>query len=314
MSEDKEKTVKPRTFDSKDLQQFDGHEGRPLYVVFKGKVYDLSESRLWLGGKHMGMHTRDENLGETIKGAPHGEDTIARFPMLGEFGAVVPQPPTPLIVQKPVEKTVAAPLPPQGMERRTFLKLAAAAGGALTIMAIASTLKAATFIPKSTTPLMWPTINVANINQIQLLAPLTFNYPLTNTPNFLVKLGQAADGGVGPNQDIVAFSSVCQHLGCFYGFVAPEASPPCNAAFKAPSPEGYCCCHGSVYDFVHGARVVSGPAPRPLPQVQLQFDASTGNITAVGMGPPTIFGHGPPGTTDPGLVMQYDLQGGTVVS
>ena len=30
--------------------------------------------------------------------------------------------------------------------------------------------------------------------------------------------------------------------------------------------------------------------------------------------PPTIFGHGPPGTTDPTQVMQYDLQGGDLVT
>jgi hypothetical protein len=43
--------------------------------------------------------------------------------------------------------------------------------------------------------------------------------------------------------------------------------------------------------------------------VTLQLDTTTGDISAVGMGPPTIFGQGTAGTTDPALVMQYDLQG-----
>ena len=63
-----------------------------------------------------------------------------------------------------------------------------------------------------------------------------------------------------------------------------------------------------------GAKVIGGPAPRPVPMVQLQFDAATGDISVVGMAPPTIFGHGPPGTTDPTQVMQCDLQGGDLVT
>ena len=200
------------------------------------------------------------------------------------------------------------------MERRTFLKLAAAAGGAITIAALLSTLKAGTFVPPPTTTAAWPTVTVTNINKLTNLTPVVFYYPLTSTPNYLVKLGVAATGGIGPEKDIVAFSAICQHLGCEYGFVAPRGSPPCNAAYKATMPMGYCCCHGSQYDFVHGAKVIGGPAPRPVPMVQLQLNSATGDISAVGMQPPTIFGHGPPGTTTPALVMQYDLQGGDLVT
>ena len=169
-------------------------------------------------------------------------------------------------------------------------------------------------MPTSANAVAWPIVTVANINQLTNLMPIVFNYPLTNTPNILVKLGVSATNGVGPNNDIVAFSSICQHLGCQYSFIPTGGSPVCNAAYKAPLPMGYCCCHGSQYDFVHGAKVLGGPAPRPVPMVQLQFDATTGNINAIGMMPPTIFGHGPPGTTDPALVMQYDLQGGPLVT
>ncbi|MFB3888673.1 MAG: twin-arginine translocation signal domain-containing protein [Candidatus Bathyarchaeia archaeon] len=313
MSATKDGATKTRRFTLTDLQQFDGLDGRPLYVVYKGRVYDLSTSRLWLQGRHMGMHTRSENLTETIKGAPHGEETILRFPTVGELAEVAPialAPAPTEFAQKPTAQPVQSP----SMERRDFLKLLAAAGGAATIAAVASTAKILTFIPKPTTQLSWPKITVANLNQLMPLTPVTFNYPLTNTPNFLVKLGVAADGGVGPDGDIVAFSAICQHLGCFYGFTPPGESPPCNPAFKAPFSLGYCCCHGSRFDFVHGAKVVGGPSPRPLPQVKLEFDASTGSISAIAMGPPTIFGHGPLGTADPALVLQYDLQGGDVVT
>jgi arsenite oxidase small subunit len=304
-----------RKISSEDLKLFDGSNGKPLYIVFKGKIYDLSTSQLWLEGKHMGMHTRTDNLAEAIKTAPHGEDNVFRFPIVGELlEAAVPPPPA-LVREEPVEAQVQSPIPQRPlMERRTFLKLAAAAGGAITIGALLSTLKAGTFVPPPAVTAAWPIVIVTNISKLTNLTPLVFYYPLTSTPNYLVKLGVSATGGIGPENDIVAFSAICQHLGCEYGFVAPGGSPPCNASYKAKIPMGYCCCHGSQYDFVHGAKVIGGPAPRPVPMVQLQLDTATGNISAVGMQPPTIFGHGPPGTTNAASVMQYDLQGGDLVT
>jgi arsenite oxidase small subunit len=315
MSEKKD-TGQSKSFSKDELEEFDGKEGRPLYVVFKGRIYDLSNSKIWVQGTHMSIHTRNENLTEAIKNAPHGEEFLERFPVLG---TLVEQPQQASMRSVEAEKKTMGPPPEQPapvstLDRRSFLKLVAVGGGAITLIALASSLKAATFIPTVATTLAWPKITVTNVNSLTSLTPITFNYPLTNTPNILVKLGVAAQGGVGPDKDIVAFSGICQHLGCFYGFVPPGGSPPCNKAYSASSSEGYCCCHGSVYDFANGAKVVSGPAPRALPQVQLEYDASTGNIKAVAMGPPTIFGHGPAGTTDPALILQYDLQGGTVVS
>jgi arsenite oxidase small subunit len=143
---------------------------------------------------------------------------------------------------------------------------------------------------------------------LQLGQPIAFNYPLDNEPNILVKLGVKAVGGVGPDGDIVAFSTVCQHLGCIYGFQAAGSSPSCNSSYKADRPVGYCCCHGTVYDLTNAAVVVSGPSPRPQPQVKLEVDSS-GNIYAVGMGPPTIFGH-QTGSND----VTADLQGGNPVT
>jgi arsenite oxidase small subunit len=309
--------AKLRRLTSDELQQFDGRDGRPLYIVFKGKIYDLSGSKLWIQGKHMGIHTKNENLTESIKAAPHGEDNVLRYPIVGELAeAVLLAPARPTLERPASEPQAQLPIQPQpsGMDRRTFLKLVAAAGGAVTVAAVLSSIKAATFVPTPTTVLAWPQVTITNINQLTPLTPIIFNYPLTNTPNILVKLGVAATNGIGPDNDIVAFSSICQHLGCQYSFIPTGGSPICNASYKAPLPMGYCCCHGSQYDFVHGAKVIGGPAPRPVPMVQIQYDLGTSNINAVGMMPPTIFGHGPPGTTDPALVMQYDLQGGDLVT
>jgi arsenite oxidase small subunit len=154
----------------------------------------------------------------------------------------------------------------------------------------------------------FPRIKVGNISALGDGQTITFNYPLENTPNLLAKLGQKVPNGVGPDGDVVAFSQVCQHLGCIWGYVPTGGSPKCNTSYKAVGPTGYCCCHGSVYDLADSAKVVEGPSPRPQPQVTLEFDGSTGDIYAIGMGPPTIFGHDT-GSND----VLNDLQGGTLV-
>jgi arsenite oxidase small subunit len=155
----------------------------------------------------------------------------------------------------------------------------------------------------------FPVLMVANVSDLKVNEVVYFNYPLqtTNQASILVKLGTKASGGVGPDGDIVAFSQVCQHLGCDYGYVSAGGSPGCDSSYTAAGPVGYCCCHGSVYDLTKGAKVIAGPAPRPLPQVILKVDSS-GNIYATGMTPPTIFGYDT-GSNN----VSADLVGGTPV-
>jgi arsenite oxidase small subunit len=163
-----------------------------------------------------------------------------------------------------------------------------------------------TGIPPSTPG--FPVIMVASVSDLQVNRVVYFYYPLTDTPNILVKLGTKATGGVGPDGDIVAFSQICQHLGCSVGYVGAGDSPACDSSYTAAGPEGYCCCHGSAYDLTNGMKVTGGPAPRPLPQVILKVD-DAGNIYATGMTPPTIFGYNT-GSND----VSADLSGGTLVS
>jgi arsenite oxidase small subunit len=195
--------------------------------------------------------------------------------------------------------------------RRNFLKYAMAASSLLLVGGIAAVTKAvnnpASPTGKTLGPKEFPRVKVAQLSDLQPNQPVTFNYPLDNEPNLLVKLGRSAVGGVGPDGDIVAFSGICQHLGCIFGFQAPGTSPQCNSSYTADSPVGYCCCHGSVFDLIHGAAVIAGPSPRPQPQVKLEVDSS-GNIFATGMGPPTIFGHNT-GSSD----VSADLEGGNPV-
>lgn len=170
-----------------------------------------------------------------------------------------------------------------------------------------TTTSGASGAPPAATP-DFPVVQVANVKDIQESVPINFYYPLSDQPNMLIKLGVKAEGGVGPDGDIIAFSQICQHLGCLYGFVEEGASPACNSSYKAPGPIGYCCCHGSRYDLTEGAKVIGGPAPRPVPQVILYYDSATGDIWATGITPPTIFGFDT-GSSD----VSQDLVGGTLV-
>ncbi|MDG6988666.1 MAG: arsenate reductase (azurin) small subunit [Nitrososphaerota archaeon] len=198
--------------------------------------------------------------------------------------------------------------------RRTFLELALGASAALMAAGVAAAARPLLFPPASPSgsgaaAASFPRVKVANVSDLSLNAPLAFSYPLGNEPNILVKVGQRAAGGVGPDGDIVAFSAICQHQGCHWGYQATGTSPSCSSSFKAAGPVGYCCCHDSVYDLVNGGKVIGGPAPRPEPQVLLEVDGTTGDIYATGMGPPAIFGHHT-GSSD----VSYDLQGGTPVA
>ncbi|HYM38637.1 MAG TPA: hypothetical protein VEY12_00635 [Thermoplasmata archaeon] len=212
---------------------------------------------------------------------------------------------------KPEEpKRLAFPDAPADEGKRTFLKIAVVASGLLAAGAAGSVVRSLINPAAQTTtaPTAFPRVRVAALSDLTVGSPIIFNYPLDNEPNVLVKLGQKATNGVGPDGDVVAFSLICQHLGCIWGFYSPGGSPPCNPSYKAPEPVGYCCCHGSIFDLTNAARVLGGPSPRPQPQVVLEVDAA-GVIYATGMGPPTITGHGTPGSTD----VTADLQGGTLV-
>lgn len=205
-------------------------------------------------------------------------------------------------------KKLAFPDQPEDESKRTFLKIAVVASGLLAAGAAGSVARSLISpSPAAAAPTTFPRVKVANLPELVVGVPVVFNYPLDTEPNALVKLGQKATNGIGPDGDVVAFSLVCQHLGCIWGFLATGDSPSCNTTYKAPEPVGYCCCHGSVFDLTSAARVVGGPSPRPQPQVQLELDNS-GAIFAVGMGAPTIFGHNT-GSND----VTADLQGGNPV-
>jgi len=72
-----------RKFTLDELKQYDGKEGRPSYIAYNGKVYDVTESFMWAEGDHQGQHAAGKDLTDDMKLAPHGEETLERAKLVG---------------------------------------------------------------------------------------------------------------------------------------------------------------------------------------------------------------------------------------
>jgi len=67
------------------------------------------------------------------------------------------------------------------------------------------------------------------------------------------KLAMTHDG-------IIAFSKICSHMGCAV------------ALYEQTTKHLLCPCHQSTFDVTRGAKVIFGPAARPLPQLDITVD------------------------------------------
>lgn len=72
-----------KEFDIEEMALFDGKDGKQSFIVHQGKVYDVSDSRLWKGGLHMKRHHAGQDLSVDIGAAPHGPEVLERYPQIG---------------------------------------------------------------------------------------------------------------------------------------------------------------------------------------------------------------------------------------
>jgi predicted heme/steroid binding protein/uncharacterized membrane protein len=96
-----------KEFDADELAGFNGENGNPTYIVYDGKVYDVSGSKLWRKGQHMNRHRSGNDLTSDIQAAPHESDVLQRYPQVGTLKTVavaepaIPQPIAWLITRFP---------------------------------------------------------------------------------------------------------------------------------------------------------------------------------------------------------------------
>ncbi len=72
-----------KEFTEEELSRYDGKNGNPTYVAYKGKVYDVSASFLWKDGTHQVLHSAGSDLTNALEQAPHSEDIVEKFPVVG---------------------------------------------------------------------------------------------------------------------------------------------------------------------------------------------------------------------------------------
>ncbi len=87
------KTEHPKdgVFDPVTLSGFDGKEGRPAYIAFKGRVYDVAGLKLWKNGMHV-KHPSGADLTDALTKAPHGEEKLESLKTVGTFDASLKPP------------------------------------------------------------------------------------------------------------------------------------------------------------------------------------------------------------------------------
>ena len=74
-----------KIFDEAELKKFDGStQGQPIYFAYQGKVYDATNSPLFMDGMHF-EHYAGADLTDFMADAPHKDEVLAELQVVGEF-------------------------------------------------------------------------------------------------------------------------------------------------------------------------------------------------------------------------------------
>jgi arsenite oxidase small subunit len=148
--------------------------------------------------------------------------------------------------------------------RRQFLRGGATAAAAAVAAGVgASSADAAPSLAR----VNYPSKKLGNVRELKVDEPVQISYPDADSPGVLLKLGHAVEGGVGPERDIVAFSTLCPHKGFPLSYVAADKTLDCPG-------------HYSRFDCEKGGQEIWGHATQNLPQFKLRVDGN-GDIHAV---------------------------------
>jgi len=115
----------------------------------------------------------------------------------------------------------------------------------------------------------YPSNRLVNISDLKSNEPMAVSYPDKDAPGVLLKLGKRVQGGVGPDGDVVGFSTVCPHKGFPLHYNVEDRTMNCPG-------------HYSRFDCEAGGLQVWGQATQNLPQYVLRVD-DKGDIYAEGV-------------------------------
>lgn len=113
---------------------------------------------------------------------------------------------------------------------------------------------------------------IGKLSALKAGVPVTFTYPTDDIENILVMLNEEAGGGIGDTRSVVAFNTVCPHMGGYLDASTLRADI---------SVLGPCPLHLSTFDLTKHGMIVSGHSAASLPQIVLQLDGD--NILATGV-------------------------------
>jgi predicted heme/steroid binding protein/uncharacterized membrane protein len=72
-----------KEFTLEEVADCNGQDGKPTYIVHRGRIIDVSTSKLWKDGLHMRRHHAGADLSTEIQAAPHGLEVLDRYPQVG---------------------------------------------------------------------------------------------------------------------------------------------------------------------------------------------------------------------------------------
>lgn len=67
-----------------ELAKYDGKNGNPAYIAYKGVIYDVSHLSGWENGEHH-SNPAGIDLTDDLQYAPHGEEKLKRAIVVGQL-------------------------------------------------------------------------------------------------------------------------------------------------------------------------------------------------------------------------------------
>ncbi|SPH17028.1 Arsenite oxidase subunit AioB [Defluviimonas aquaemixtae] len=113
---------------------------------------------------------------------------------------------------------------------------------------------------------------IGKVSDLEPGTALSFTYPTDDIENLVMMLNEEAGGGVGEGRNIVAFNTICPHLG---GYMGESEFKPQHSVL------GPCPLHLSTFDLSRHGMIVSGHSSASLPQIVLEIEGD--DIVATGV-------------------------------